>query len=79
MYSPAPFDPTNDTALTPGVGDQPVDRGLRAVDDVDDPRGQPEVVQDLRKEERRRRSLLGGLEDVRVPRGDGEGDHPQRY
>ena len=65
--------------LDVGVLEHAIDRHLVALDDVEDAVGNAGLVEQLGEEQRRRRVLLGRLEDERVPAGDGVGEHPHRH
>ena len=60
-----------------------IDQGLYCfpitVDDVEDPRRQAGLLEQLGHLDRRRRHLLGGLEDKGVATGNSHGIHPQRH
>jgi hypothetical protein len=56
-----------------------VHRVARAVDDVEDALGQPRLGEQLAELYGRERRPLGGLEDVGVAGGDGDGQRPQGH
>ncbi len=63
--------------LDGGVREDGVDRGLVAVDDVEDALGQAGFLEHLGEHEAGAGVALGGLEDEGVAAGDGEGRHPE--
>ena len=62
-----------------GVLEQPVDRDLVAVHDVEHAGGQPGFRPQLREPVGGRRILLARLEDHRVPGGDRDREEPARH
>ena len=61
-----------------GMLEDPVDRHLVAVDDVEDAIRHARLLEQLGHVDRCGRVLLGRLEDERVPAGDRVGEHPHR-
>src|SRR2546425_4920178 len=61
------------------MGEQLVDGVVRAVDDVEDSRGQAGLLEQLGDSHRREWCELRRLEDEGIPRYDGNRNHPQRH
>ncbi len=55
-----------------------IDAFAVAVDDIQDPLGQPRLHQQLTEPDRRQRYFLRGLQDERVAAGDRDREHPER-
>ena len=64
--------------LDGGVGEDGVDGGLVAVDDVEDAVGEAGFLEHLGEEDGGGGVALGGLEDEGVAAGEGEREHPER-
>ena len=62
-----------------GMLEDPIDRDLVAVHDVEDAVGQPGLLQQLTEVDRCGWVLLARLEDERVPARDGVREHPHRH
>jgi hypothetical protein len=61
------------------VDEDPIDRLLVSLRDREHAVGQPGLLPQLGKEQRRRWVLLGRLEHEAVSAGDGAGEHPHRH
>lgn len=78
MYFAIGVEPTKETARTLGVGQDRIDRGAAAVDEVEDALRAAGLLEELTEHDRGERDLLARFQDEGVAAGDREWIHPER-